>query len=826
MQPGTRLGPYEIVRPLGAGGMGEVYLARDPRLGREVALKVLPAAFSTDAVRRRRFEEEARTVAALNHPHVVTLYSIEAVDGIEFLTMEFIDGETLDREIAGGGVSVARFLEIARPLAAAVAAAHRRGVVHRDLKPANVMIDREGFLKVLDFGIAAQEAFGPSGEDAATRTATAGIVGTVAYMSPERLTGRASGPAADVFSLGVLFHELLSGTRPFAGSSPAELASSILRDDPPPLGAPPLISRIVARCLAKDANERFASAVELVEALERIDLAAEGTAPLGVTVAPRSVAVGSFVNLGGDPATDWLGIGLAETLTIELRRVAGLTVVGRDRTLARTAEAEGEPRRLGALLGSVFVVAGSYQVSAGALRVIAELHATDPPRCLAAIKVDGTQAELFALQDRLVGEIVAALDAELSGTGLAPRARVDSSVAAAKGSLDAFELYARGREQVFAMTPSAFTRAGELFERAIQASPSWALPHGGLGQLRAMRFIASTDRADLERAVEHLRRALTLDPRFVEAMTWLTYALWRQGRYDEAEATGTRAVELDPGEPHAHYFLGVLRLGRSDDPGDRSWLRRSLGPIEECVRLAPRYAPGQLLLGIARIKLGRYEEAVAPIEAAAAIERSPRSELARFVGAGPARALIALRTGNLGEAVERAERALEELAGNDHVYATVGRLSALRTAAEAYLRAGRAGEAAARLHRVREQVRGQESVLGAGWLVARADALSAWALRELGLRSEATRALARAERGLARDNGFDFGWHWEGGLAVLQVDLALAAAAQDRQDEGARWLQAAAVRGWADARRLESDPLFAGVRALAGYESLRQTVAG
>ena len=821
MHPGSRLGPYEILRPLGAGGMGEVFLARDPRLGREVALKVLPAAFAGDPARRRRFEDEARTVAALNHPNIVTLHSIESADGVDFLTMEYVDGETLDRAIGPVGLAPARFLEIARTLAAAVAAAHRRGVVHRDLKPANVMIDREGRLKVLDFGIASQALPGEAEDDVPTRTATGMIAGTVAYMAPERLAGRPSGVEADVFSLGVLFHEMLTGRRPFGGASPAEVASSILRDPPPPLDAPAALARLVERCLEKDPRARYASAEPLAQELAQVQL---GTAPAMAVAAapiPRSIAVAAFESLAADPATDWLGVGLAETLTVELRRVAGLRVLGRDRAVAKAAESGGDPLRLGQALGTAFIVAGRFQVLGSAVRVTAELHDVAAERVTAALKLDGTLAGIFALQDRLVGEIVAALDAELSGAGLT---RAAPAAHAEIAPLDAFELFARAREKVNAMSPSSLAEARGLFERAIAVSPGWALPHGGLGQLCAMRFIATTDRADLEAAEQHLRRAIELDPEYVEPLTWLAYAEGRLGRVDAAEETGCRAIARDPGEPLAHYLLGAMRLGRSQDPGDREWLRRSIAP------LAAGGPPGAALRGRARygsamLQCGRDEEARVPLEAAAEIERTRRFELSRFVGAGPALALLALRTGDLDGAIALADRALEALAADDHVYAHVSALAALRTAAEAALRAGRPGDAAARLHRLRERAGEHPRALGAGWLVARADALASWAFRSLGLRGDEQRARERVAQGLERDNGFDFSWHWEGGVAAILVDLALAAAAAGRPEEAHGWLERAAAAGWADARRLDEDPLLEGPRALEGFEALRRAVS-
>jgi len=281
LTPGTRLGIYEIVAPLGAGGMGEVYRARDTRLGREVALKVLPADVAGDAERLARFEREARTVAGLNHPNIVVLYSVEDQDGIRFLTMELVEGQGLDRHVAPGGLPVARVLELGIALSDALAAAHQKGVVHRDLKPANVMLTREGRVKVLDFGLAKLAATDPAlgATQAPTMPAplsTEGeVMGTVPYMAPEQIRGEAVDARTDLFALGVVLYELSAGCRPFGGATPADVISAILRDVPPPLSKvrdhlPGDLERIVGRCLQKDASARFQTALEVGAELRRL----------------------------------------------------------------------------------------------------------------------------------------------------------------------------------------------------------------------------------------------------------------------------------------------------------------------------------------------------------------------------------------------------------------------------------------------------------------------------------------------------------------------------------------------------------------------------
>ncbi len=279
LSPGQRLGGYEVRERIGSGGMGDVYRATDAKLHRDIALKVLPPEAS-DADRRDRFAREARAIAALNHPGIVTIHSVEEDDGVHFLTMELVEGRTLAEAISPGGLPLPRLLDIAIPLADAIGAAHTRGIVHRDIKPANVMVTREGRIKVLDFGLAKLRT--PDGHSVAPTTIEHGqptregsIVGTCAYMSPEQAEGREVDHRSDVFSLGVLIYELATGVRPFKGDSTIAVLSSIVKDTPVPIAnlrpdLPAGLSRIVSRCLAKEPGRRYQSVLDLRNDLEEL----------------------------------------------------------------------------------------------------------------------------------------------------------------------------------------------------------------------------------------------------------------------------------------------------------------------------------------------------------------------------------------------------------------------------------------------------------------------------------------------------------------------------------------------------------------------------
>ncbi|MDX1645432.1 MAG: serine/threonine-protein kinase, partial [Thermoanaerobaculia bacterium] len=372
---GHSLSHYRITASLGAGGMGEVYRARDEKLGREVALKVLPAEMAGDASRLERFQREARAVAALNHPNIVTLYSVEEEGGTHFLTMELVEGRTLGEVMSDGQIPLGRFFEIALALAAAMAAAHGRGITHRDLKPANVMLTDEGFVKVLDFGLA--KLAESAGADDLTQMPTEAltqdgmVVGTIPYMSPEQIEGKPLDHRTDIFSLGVLLYEMLVGSRPFQGDTQPALMSAILRDDPPSVVAvrndlPRHLGRVVARCLEKDPKRRYESAAGLsyeLEGLERehraeslaasssrgeaesrpVDPSPAGTRFSSIGAGPaeapsaagssgvaalreRSIAVLPFVNRSGDPDDQYFSDGLSEELINALSKLSGIRV--------------------------------------------------------------------------------------------------------------------------------------------------------------------------------------------------------------------------------------------------------------------------------------------------------------------------------------------------------------------------------------------------------------------------------------------------------------------------------------------------------------------
>src|SRR5262245_7329113 len=403
MHPGDRLGHYTIVSHLGSGGMGAVYRATDTSLDRDVALKILPIDVAADPERLERFRREARAIAALNHPSILTIYSVEQDGNVHFLTMELVSGKPLDRLIGEHLLPIERVAEISQALADALTAAHEKGIVHRDLKPANVVLTESGRVKVLDFGLAkVQQAGLPSTGDSATNLATSvgAVLGTPAYMSPEQVTGVPVDHRTDIFSLGILLYELATGVRPFHGRSSAELASSILRDEPRPASeirpaVPAHLTSVISRCLEKNASTRYPTMGDVSKALKSGKDA--GVAPKD---AGPSVAVLPFQNLSADPENEFFSDGLAEEILNALSQVAGLRVAARTASFTfkgRTTDLT----EIGSRLHVSTVLDGSVRRAGNRVRVTVQLVDVANGFQLWSERYDREMADIFDVQDEI-----------------------------------------------------------------------------------------------------------------------------------------------------------------------------------------------------------------------------------------------------------------------------------------------------------------------------------------------------------------------------------------------------------------------------------------
>ncbi|HXT20620.1 MAG TPA: serine/threonine-protein kinase, partial [Thermoanaerobaculia bacterium] len=442
---GARLGPYEVIALLGAGGMGEVYRARDPRLGREVAIKrVRGGGPGVEAL--RRFDREARAAGALNHPNLLAVYDVGVEAGMPYVVTELLEGETLRQRLRCGPIPPDEVLRIARQIASGLAAAHDKGIVHRDLKPENLFLTLDGRVKILDFGLAKRLVSAEIEQSLRQETLTGAglIVGTLGYTSPEQLRGVPPDPRSDLFSFGAVLYEMLAGRRAFAGANALEAVSAVLTEEPPPF-APGVISapveRLVKRCLAKRPEDRPASVRELLAALdeaavERPAVAARAGATSGVRSAePRSLAVLPFLNLTGDPGQEYFCEGIAEELLHALGTVPELRVAARSSSF-RFKGQEDAIRRLGQELRVDTVLEGSVRKAGERLRIAVQLVAVADSCHLWSERYDLAQGDVFTVQDEIASRVAAALRLRLSA---------GSPEVHRPANIDAYHFYLKGR---------------------------------------------------------------------------------------------------------------------------------------------------------------------------------------------------------------------------------------------------------------------------------------------------------------------------------------------------------------------------------------------
>jgi len=556
---GDKLGPYEILAPIGEGGMGEVWKARDTRLGRIVAIKRLKGQHTA------RFEQEARAIAALNCPHICTLYDI----GPDYLVMEFIEGSPLK-----GPLPVDSAVRLAVQIASALEAAHAQGILHRDLKPANVLVTAAG-AKLLDFGLAKQTGDGDA-------TQTVGTSGTPLYMSPEQAEGQALDVRSDVFSFGAVLYELLSGRRAF------DSLGAVLRDEPAPLQSP--LAGIVKRCLSKQASGRFHSMSEVKAALDQI-----GAQPAPEN--PPSIAVLPFANMSADKEQEYFSDGLAEEIINALVKIPGLKVIARTSAFAFKGQ-NTDIRKIAETLGVAHILEGSVRRSGNRIRVTAQLiHAADGTH-LWSERYDRELADVFAVQD----EISAAIAQELR-VRLSPQAAAKPRYTP---KLPAYEALLKAKHFHWKVTAESMDQAKQFYEQAIALDPQYALAHAVYADycfgrttvgMTPMREAAPVARAMAQRALE-------LDPSLPEAHNTLgVLAATYDYDWKEAARRFTLATTDDSASPHCHLSCGLYYLLGS---GQR---KEAVVELERAVQGDPLQLTIRTFLAVCLGAAGRYTEA-------------------------------------------------------------------------------------------------------------------------------------------------------------------------------------------------------------------------
>lgn len=632
---GKLLGHYQITSQLGKGGMGVVYQAKDQKLGRDVAIKVLPEEFAKDADRVSRFQREAKLLASLNHSNIASIYGLEDSGQTNFLVMELVQGETLSDRIKRCPIPIDESLKLALQIAGALEAAHKKGIIHRDLKPGNIMVTDEGSVKLLDFGLAKlyeHKADATTQEFPATQAGA--VLGTVAYMSPEQAQGQPADARSDVFSFGLVLYEMLCGRRAFTGDSNYSIMDAIVKKNPSPLQASPAIVSIVSRCLAKRPSARYQTMSEAKAALEQVS-AESGSS--GALEPQPSIAVLPFVNMSGDREQEYFSDGLAEEIINALTQIPGLKVIARTSSFAFRGK-EQDITRIAEALRVRTILEGSVRKAANRIRVTAQLIDAADGSHIWSERYDRDMTDVFAIQDEISLAIMDKLRIQLVGKGLSVKRYTEN--------VEAYNLYLKGRHHITTkFTQEGFAKGREYFEQAILLDPKYALAWYGLSwlylnmnllghinpesshaqarlairkaleleeklpQIHCLMAILHATEYDWNGVERELQRALELDPKSSDA--WRDYAYWfliPMRRLNEALEAQQKAVELDPLAPMLKHILGYCY----------SLLERADFAIEQyrsALELDDRFFLAYLHLGLALISINRIDEGVRAVEA-------------------------------------------------------------------------------------------------------------------------------------------------------------------------------------------------------------------
>jgi len=801
---------YKITQELGKGGMGVVYKAEDTRLKRPVALKFLPADLTRDPEARKRFAQEAQAASRIDHTNICTIHEInETEDGQTFIVMAYYEGESLREKIKRGPLPLQEAMDIAIQVAKGLGQAHRKGIIHRDIKPANIIVTADRVAKILDFGLSKL-----SDRMALTQTGT--VMGTAAYMSPEQARGEDVDRRTDVWALGVVLYEMLTAELPFRGANEQAMIYAIVNTSPKPASElnkslSSEVEFILKRALAKDPSGRYESADEM---LTDLDKARAGVSIVQADIAEtmetkeNSAAVISFLNISADSGMDWLSDGIAETVTVDLKKISSLSVVSREKVLqAQKTLTGGKINQesvidLGRKLGVRWIVWGAFQKLAAAIRMTAHFTDVATGNIAGSAKVDGTMDDIFKLQDEIVARLIGTLELEVSDSA---RRKIEKPETV---EVEAYEYYVRGRQLVLQMGKEDLPKAIEYFKKALDLDPGYALAYSGLGSIHMMKYIAHTYHQDLEKGISYLQTAIKHDPDIADPYLWLTYGYARDQRFEEAVRSGEQAVQLEPDNHLSHYFLGVafmLRAAIEYKIEDYKWairhfnINRQLQPNQEAAHMNAAWI--FMLRGL-------YDEAKEALSQAVAIEESGKPVTLRFVGALTLMGNLHLRRRQLDEALSWYQRSLAHLEGVDHIYREPFKSLTYCGLGAVYLNQGRYDEALLEYKRAETLISKHPRSLGIGYFLLRAYLGHARTCFALGDISESRKNFEKAADLYRTKERFDFNWIWEGSDAQVHYDIASYFALLNKKPEALENLRRAVALGWRDVPALRADELF------------------
>jgi len=656
---GKIISHYKILEKIGEGGMGEVYKAEDTKLKRTIALKFLPSEQTRDQEARERFVKEAQAAAALDHPHICMVHEIDEAEGKTFIAMAYIDGQSLKEKIEAGPLGIGEAVDIAFQVAEGLKEAHDKGITHRDIKPANIMLTEKGQAKITDFGLAKLER-------GADLTKTATIMGTVAYMSPEQARGEKVDQRTDIWSLGCVLYEMLSGQRPFKSVPEQAAIYAILNEPPRPITGlrkelPQELAHSVLKCLEKDPAKRYQKAAEIAADLSslRKKLKSEMTEKQPAEKKP-SIAVLPFVDMSPQKDQEYFCDGIAEELINVLTHIKDLRVVARTSAFAFRGE-KIDVREIGKKLNVSAVLEGSIRKAGNRIRVTTQLINVEDGYHLWSEKFDREMEDIFAIQDEISLAIVDHLKVKLLGSEKAAIEKRPTD------DPEAYNIYLKGLHFGWQPYQDSFDKSLDYYRKAIDRDPTFALAYIGIGMAYvALSALSLRPPAGvLPKAKAVLQKARELDDSLAE-VHFLAAALayWYDFDWEQTEKGFQKTFELNPGyaEAHSQYPWFLLAMHRFDEAVREIKLAQELDPLKPLF-----YA---MSVGIHRI-VGKYDEAIQEFHRA--IELDPNIGLAYFhLGC------VYLDKGMMGEAASTFKKSMELVTGSGWAEAKLGIIHVLQ----------------------------------------------------------------------------------------------------------------------------------------------------
>jgi len=594
---GKIISHYKILEKIGEGGMGIIYKAQDLKLNRAVALKFLPRAVTTDSEEKQRFMQEAQAASALNHPGIITIYEIDEIDGEAFISMEYVEGGNLKKLLSEQTVSLDRFLEIALPVCEGLSKAHQKGIIHRDIKSENILLTGDGRPKLTDFGLAKLMGSG-------TITLAGKVLGTAAYMSPEQVQGEELDARSDIFSLGIVFYELLTQELPFKGMHPMAIMYSIVNEEPLTPSQirkdlPRSVESIISRALQKNRDDRYQN-LELM--LADFKKAESGTVtaagPVLERPALKGVAVLPFEDLSPTKENEYLANGITDEIITDLSRIESLKVTPRSSVLGYQTGAR-DVREIGKELQVDYLLQGSIKKFGEKIRITAQLTSVKDGFHLWAEKVDGELKDIFEIQDTVSRKIVEALKLKLTPT------QIQEMVKKPTANIQAYDFYLKGREYYSQADKSNVDFALRMFEKALEIDPDFALAYAGLGDAYVTKYMAYFDKSStwLDEAERSCKRALNLDANLPEAHRALGRVYQFRKKYPESETEFQKSVQLQPDYAEGHRSLAWLYL-------EQGKLNQAINTSQKAIAVRPLDKETYLLLGLAYQDLKQIPKAL------------------------------------------------------------------------------------------------------------------------------------------------------------------------------------------------------------------------